>query len=317
MNIRSILAVALLCASQAALAKKAPLPMPLAPQLQVEVILNQQEMGVDVPATAGAIGAQFGILGALIGAMITSSEVATAEKHVADIRNLLIDYHFNESFERTIRAKLASDGISPNPQITFMASPWDAETAKRAGKVSADGILIIVPRFSIYNNFELMTVQMSVSSVNRTVKPDGKIKQKVVFFRNYVMQFPLDKIAGNNSLEDSQRWIALGKQGMAALLDAGVDQVVDMIVYDFSAQGRQESSVKAAHENADFHGKTYSGRKVRADPNWIWVRARGNVGLYGITGYYPLSGIASLPVAAPAAAPVAVPATTPPPGSQQ
>jgi len=313
MNVRLILLVALLSVSAAAPAKKYETPMPLAQDLQVEVILNQQELGVDVPATASSVGAQFGLLGALIGATITAGQVANAEKRVAEIRNVLVDYRFNDNFERQLRAKLASEGISPNPQFTFMATPWDAYSATKAGKLAADGVLIITPRYSITNNFEVLKVSLNARFVNRKFKPNGKMKEKNLVMSWYSFQFPLTKLDGSYATEDAQRWIDLGRQEMHGLLDQGITQVVDMMVYEFSAEGRQaaKTKTKAKAKNTLLKGKPYWGWSLRETPDWIWLREWG---VLGITGYYPVDGLTKAagtasPVAASAAADSATPAT--------
>ena len=76
---RVCLAVVLAVLSVGVSAKQKPLPMPLAPALPVEVVLNQHELAVDVPNTAAAMGGQFGLLGALIGSGIQNAQVKNAE----------------------------------------------------------------------------------------------------------------------------------------------------------------------------------------------------------------------------------------------
>lgn len=295
MNVRLIMLVALLSVSAAASAKRYEAPMPLAQDLQVEVVLNQQELGVDVPATASSVGAQFGLLGALVGSAITAGQVANAEKRVAEIRNVLVDYRFNENFERQLRAKLASEGISPNPQFTFMATPWDAYSATKAGKVAADGVLIITPRYSITNNFEVLKVSLSARFVNRTFKPNGKMKEKNLLMSWYSFQFPMTKLDGSFATEDAQRWIDLGPQEMQGLLDQGITQVVDMMVYEFSPEGRQVAKTKTKAKNTFLKGKPYWGWSLREAPDWIWLREWG---VAGITGYYPVDGMTKAAAAA-------------------
>jgi hypothetical protein len=311
MNIRLVVLVALLSVSSAVSAKKAPLPMPLAQNLPVEVVLSQQEIAVDVPATAGQIGAQFGLIGALVGASINAAQVSNAERRVAEIRNLLVDYRFNERFEQRLREKLPSEGISPNPQFTILASPWDAETADKANKLEALGVLVVAPRYSIQNNFELMTVSLSISSIDRTFKKNGKPKQRLKFSNYYAFQFPLTKLAGSGATEDSQRWLSLGKERMHAFLDEGIDQVIDMAVYEFSAAGREQAAIKTKAKNNYLHNKAYWGWQVRADPNWIWLR---EYGVIGMRGYHPVDESAPASVAAaptPAAAATTEASATP------
>ena len=286
MNVRLILLVALLSGSSAASAKKFQPPMPVQ-NLQVEVVINQQELAVDVPDTAANIGMQFGAIGGLIGGVVMMGQEANAERVVADLRHELIDYRFNEVFERQLRAKLASEGLSPNPQFTFMASPIDVDSATMAGKVAGNGILIITPRYSITNNFEVLQVSMNVRSVNRTFKANGKPKEKTLFWRNYSFKYPMAKVKGSLALEDSKRWVGMGKLQLHGLLEQASSQVIDMLVYEFSPAGRELLASKEKPKNTYLNEKAYWGWSMRQDPKWIWVR-EFNVG--GITGYHPITG---------------------------
>ena len=81
---RIVIGLALLCLGQNVFAaKQEPLPLPLEPQLSVELILGQQEMAVDVPDSSAAT-AQFGLIGALVGSAIENAQVQNAEKRVVD-----------------------------------------------------------------------------------------------------------------------------------------------------------------------------------------------------------------------------------------
>jgi hypothetical protein len=286
MKLRLVALVALLCVCTTVSAKKpAPLPTPLAPQLPVEVILNQHEMGVDVPATAAQVGMQFGLLGALIGAAIQQQQVSNAEERVAEIRNLLVDYRFNERVEARLRERLPSEGISPEPQFTFMPSPWDAQTAFAAHKQSQKGIMEIVPRYAISSDFEQIHVTLTVTINDRTVKSNGKVKDKPTTWRTYSWAIPMEKKAGSGATEDSKRWVAMGAPRLGALLDEAVDQVVDMFVYDFSADGRKEGLESVKHATASLQTHSYPGREVRHGDEWIWVRS----GPVGMAGYHPIN----------------------------
>ena len=98
-------------------AKPQVLPMPLGDAMTVELVLNQQEIGVDVSQT-NAMAAGGGLLGALIVAGIDNSRTKSAEERIVPIRDLLLSYPFNERVEREIRADVPSPGIGANPNIS-------------------------------------------------------------------------------------------------------------------------------------------------------------------------------------------------------
>ena len=60
---RICLALGLALSCFAVAAKPAEVPMPVAQELPVELVFNQQELEVEVPQTASAVGMQFGLIG--------------------------------------------------------------------------------------------------------------------------------------------------------------------------------------------------------------------------------------------------------------
>lgn len=285
------IALAALCFNVSA--KPAPLPVPLAQDLPVEVVLNQHELAVDVPETAGAVGAQFGLIGALIGSAVQNSQVKNAEERVVPIRNALLDYRFNERVEAALRAKLASEGLSPNPTVKVMATPWDAADARQNKQDMPLHAMVITPRYAIDSGFGSLSVSLLTQVVDRTVKPNGKVKTKILFSRNYAFRFPLMGALGEDS---PQRWAGMGATRLGALLDQGVNQATDMLVHDFSPAGRAEWAQKIKRESATVKGVTYPGRVVRQTDDWVWVRTGNAMVLATLQGYQPVD-----PNATPAA----------------
>ena len=207
------------------------LPYPIEQNLPVVVILNQQEMQVDVPDSS-AVGSQFGLLGALISAAVDSTATKNAETRIAAIRNLMVDYHFNQKFEEAIRASLATPGISNNPQITIARSTGEiANSVVKPRPAEVLTNLQITPRYSISNNFETVSLTMTVQYLSSTLKPNGKVKQNIVFSRIYKFNIPMDPIKGSLALDDSNRWAALGSEQLISLADQSIKQVTDMLAF--------------------------------------------------------------------------------------
>jgi len=279
-------------------AKPAPLPIPLAQELPVEVVLNQHELAVEVPATASAVGMQFGLIGALVGSAVQNAQVKKAEERVVPIRNALLDYRFNERVEAALRAKLASEGLSPNPTIKVMATPWDAVDAQQSKQDMPLHALVIVPHYAIDYDFNTLSVSLLAQLVDRTVKPNGKVKTKFLFSRNYAFRFPLAGALGD---DNPQRWAGMGAQRLGALLDQGVNQATDMLVHDFSPAGRADREQKIKRETATVKGMSYPGRAVRQSDEWVWVRT-GNGMFATLQGYQPVDPSATPAASADAAA---------------
>lgn len=291
------LGLASLCLDAAA--KTPVVPMPVARDLPVELVLDQHEIAVDVPATAAAVGMQFGLVGALIGSAVQNAQAKKAEERVVPLRNLLVEYRFNERLEEALRAKLASAGLSPNPQLTVRKTPWDAAEANAQPTVMQ--ALVLTPRYAMSNDFKQMSVTLSVSLVERTRKSNGKYKAKELFFRNYAFDFPMLAAQGPEE-QMVQRWSALGSTGLASLLDQGVAQVADLLAYDFSEAGRAEWGQTGKGMVTTVAGKGYAGQQVRQGEGWAWVRV-GKGWAQTLQGHRPLDAAAIAALTAPAAVP--------------
>jgi len=283
---------------------------------QIEVTLTQPELAVDVPDTGGAVAAGVGgILGALIGAAINKAAVANAEKRVAEMRNALVDYHFNDRFEQALRAKLAAADLAPAPSVEYLRSVRGRDELIAANAVPRTGLLVLTPRYAITSDFERLSVKVQATTLDRTLKGE-KVKERYRAFNSYVYSFPMKRISGSDATEDSKRWVELGGTEMAAMFEEGIDQVTDMIVYDQTSAGQAEAATKV----------TRQGRTVGPTPDRQWQRTR-----LGMTATHPIDGtskefserdaariaaakattpVTSAAALAPAATPVAAPVET-------
>lgn len=277
------------------------IPNPVASALDVEIVLNQQEIEVNVVSTAPVAG-QFGLLGALVGAAIDTANAKAAEARVVDIRNMLVDFNFNQAVEDAIKTAVATPGISPAPKVAVRKTAWDAvaEQGYPAGG-QPQTVLRLTPRYAIASNFESITVSMQALYVERTVKDSGKIKESSIFSRNYSFELPLEVRQNSGADEDADRWVAIGKDGLAALLNQGVKQVSDMLAYDFSTEGRALAMQASSGKKTEFKGKQYKGTVLRETPDFIWV-ANGKSKARIIIGVQPVADAVELPVAAAQAA---------------
>lgn len=250
--------------------------LPVAPEpKQIEVMLTQPEMAVDVPNTGGAVAAGVGgILGALIGAAINKAAVSNAETRVAEMRNTLVDYHFNDRFEQVLRAKFAAANLAPAPTVEYLHSVRGRDELIAANAVSRTGLLYLSPRYSITSDFERMSVTVPATTLDRSLKGE-KVKERYRAFGNYTYSFPMQKIAGSGATEDSKRWVGLGGPEMVAMIEEGIDQVTDMIVYDQSPAGLVEAKTKVDRK----------GRNVGPTADRQWLRTR-----MGMTASHPIDG---------------------------
>jgi hypothetical protein len=289
-----VAALSALVLSQAAAAKA-----PVAQARDIELVLTQQELAVDVPNTGGAVAAGVGgLLGALVGAAINNAQVANGEKRVAEMRNQLIDYRFNQRFEQALTAKLAAANLPEAAKLEVVTSVRGADELKAAGAVPRNYVLVLTPRYAITSNFEDLSVTVGALWVDRTLNAKGKVKQKFVLSRSYAVRFPMQEIAGSGATEDAQRWVALGGTELAAMLDKGIDEVTAMVVYDLTPAGLAESQGKE-WTNLQLAGKPRRGRLVEPAPGVHWLRGR-----FALEDFHPIDGKSAVfSTAAAAAAP--------------
>lgn len=275
-----------------------PQPMPLGDRLPIEIVLGQQEMGVDVSTTGAAVAGAVvgGLIGGLISAGIANAQVKAAEERVVPLRDTMIAYDFSRRVDAELRGKLASEGISMNPEITSMTTTWDAIDAQNANRLPSHA-MVIYPRYSIDSKFARLRVQLLVQIVDRKVSSKGKVKSKPSFSRLYAFNYDIE----DGNLDDNiGQWTSLGGEGMATLVDRGITQTVDMLVHDFSPQGRAEWKRRAAkQQSVKIRGERHSGFPVRETDDYVWVRSGSKTQFF--EGFQPID-IAALKTTLSAAA---------------
>jgi hypothetical protein len=276
-------------------ARTVELPTPIARELPVELVLNQQEMAVEVPQTAAAVGMQFGLIGALVGSAVQNSQAKKAEARVVPLRDLLVHYRFNDRLEAAVRAKLASDGLSPDPQLTVRQTAWDE--ARANAQPASMQALVLVPRYAMTYDFQNLSVSLATSYVERTPKSNGKYKTRTLFRRVYKFDFPMAAAPAEG--EDMVlRWTALGSDGLSRLLDEGIAQTTDMLAFDFSAEGRSQWTQTGKGQSAEAAGQHFPGMQVRQGAGWVWVRS-GKGWAQSLVGHRPLDATTLAALAAP------------------
>lgn len=256
-------------------------PVPLGENLAIELVLGQQEVGVDVSQT-NAMAAGGGLLGALIVAGVDNARTKNAEERIVPIRDLLIAHRFNDSFEREIRAKLPSNGITTTPVFVVRDTALGAIDAQN-NLQAASRAFVLTPRYAFDNRFTQMTVRVNAQVVDRQPKSNGKIKAVIGFNRSYTFHFILPETS--DDLEANVKaWTAFGTDALTAMLDEGMRQSIDMLVFDFSEEGRTQWESYDRKASVRLAGRSYPGLTVREAPEWVWTRV-GKGWMQAINGY--------------------------------
>lgn len=265
-------------------------PSPISRQLQVEVVRGPERLEMVVPNTASAIGMQLGLVGGLIGAAVQDQQQRTAEANIAPLRDMLDGYSFYDRFEQTLHARLASEGISPDPQFDVNSASW------QSGGAEEPEALILIPRFAMDYDFRRFNVTMVAQWVKRTTNTKGKTELKALLVRRYAYTFP---IWMGMPAERFAKWAGLGRERMREMMDEAADQLVDMLVYDFSSEGRATWQAKIGKkEFAHISVFGFPGRTIRQKPDWVWVQDQVGKEWPMLHGYHPI--IESTEVSIPA-----------------
>lgn len=169
--------------------------------------------------------------------------------------------------------------------------------------------LVLVPRYAIDHKFNELIVTLTAQLVDRIPKSNGRFKTKLQFSQVYGFHFPL-AVSGKDD-ENLKRWKAVGAPRMMAMLDVGVENLVDMLVYDFSAEGRAQWDERLPSSEVLIKGLRYTGMPIRQTEDYAWIRT-GMRMARSVRGYYPVleNAPTPTPVATTAAAATAEAAPT-------
>lgn len=258
--------------------------MPLGHHFPVDVVFDQQEISVDVldgnfpkPATGGLLGEWF-------------------EKHAATLRALLISYPFRGRMEEAIRAKVPSAGLSPEPVFTFQTATLEAIDVQSEHQLASQA-LALTPHYAFNTRFTEMTVRITAWLLQRSFKPDGKTNVRVAFRHIYAFHVLLPN--GGRGVPNGEAWVALGGPRLMELLDEGVQQSVDMLVFDFSEEGRAQWNTYERGAHSTLNGHKYKGTFLRGTSEWVWTRFGEGMAM-SLNGYQIAEASAPAQVEAPA-----------------
>lgn len=252
-------------------------PSPIAQQLLIEVVHGPNLPPLEVSPVPLAIWMQFGLVGSMVGQAIHDGDVNNAEAKIAPLRDMLADYDFYGRLEQALHARVASEGISPHPQFDSRNSSW-----QDAG-VAEPEALILVPAFSMSPDLGELNVTMLAQWIKRV---RGRSELDVLLTRKYAYSFPM---AMGKPAERSASWAALGRERLHGLMDEAAGQLVDMLVYDFSSEGRarwQAKIEKGAFARVNDVG--FGGREIRRGPGWVWVQVQIGKEWPVLRGHHPV-----------------------------
>jgi hypothetical protein len=258
---RILATIVLLATPLIVMASKADgLPMPLGEQLPVELVATQNGINVEILNNAG-----LDLMVPMLGSGLNRAAARNAEARVGPINQALSAYRYGERFEARLRASLASEGISPAPVLTVHS----LQDSARSRDVPLHA-LVLTPQYTMSQDFDRLYVRLHVQLVDREPKADGQYKARARATRIYMFSHRLKETKVEQHVA---AWHSLPPPVLAALLDEAIGHVIDMMVYDFSAEGRAEWDANVRNGRARLDGHVYGGKEVRRGEGWIWLRS--------------------------------------------
>lgn len=269
-----------------------PLPLPLAPDLPIELVMGQSTVTVDVNRLQYSGG---GVLEFLIIDGVNSAMENAGERRLVDIRELLAGFDFNRELEQVLREKIPSESLSPAPRFDIRKELWKGKEVASNASWQPGLVMVVVPHYAFSANFEKLTVRLAVSLEERERRSSGKGKANEIDERIYQFVFWLDPIPGQSRDATAARWIGVGRDELISMLRQGIGQVADMVAYDFSPEGRSEGAAKVrGNESGRFQDLKTFGRPLRMGDAWYWTRTYYRVDeshkIKMIQGIRPLRG---------------------------
>lgn len=200
------------------------------PGLKVEVVGTHPQLGV---ATSRQLVPAIDLVSSLAAVAVMKKQMLDAEARDAPLRDRLRDYPFNQNIVAALRSKLAAPGTGSGPVIELLDTPAQVEAAEQASRDTMQ-VMVLAPSYTLDVYSDVLTVTLQANVVERRFK-GSKVKATPVVARAYDYAFTLPADGRREGVDD---WLAFDAAALGAILDIGIAQVTDMLVYDFSAAGR-------------------------------------------------------------------------------
>jgi hypothetical protein len=209
--------------------------------------IRQSEIYVFVPIATG--GAGFGLIGALIDAGIDSARTSNAEKAVTPLRNALVDYSFETTFQEQLK-----DSLSQVPWLHASGfgvvrdiSNDGLERAISASKASS--VLFVVADYRLSNDGDVLLVTLEVALMPNNEqlkalipgKPDTKNTASLVnaLYRNRIL-FEAHVNSTGDRDKNVAEWSANNGSAARAALKMAAKKLTPILAEDIQ---RAESDV--------------------------------------------------------------------------
>jgi hypothetical protein len=221
---------------------------------EVVVPIAQSEIYVFVPVSTSAsssVGASFGLLGAIVGtaidAGINDARTTKAEAAVKPLRDALVDFKFDETFQSDVKNSISSvpwmhvDNVRVVKQVTN-GSLDQVLTDSKAGAV-----LFAATDYHLSNAADILSITVAVSlfpnnDTLRALKANSKIKgdfksavANALYHNTMAYETKAPDSTGDRD-HNMANWSANGGAAMRASLTSGMEKLAAMLADDLQRQ---------------------------------------------------------------------------------
>jgi hypothetical protein len=266
------------------------------PSADVVLATSQKEIYADImAANSSAVSVQFGLLGALIGAVVDASvnsgKSKTAEKKVAVVKDSLLDYDFNSELKNNLDQELQNISwlnieslVEENGyDQTKLNSVFEASTSDAVFIVEAGYYL--VPDF---NHFKL-SVNINAYAKNQDLKNLAALKvaalkdseeEKSLLYRNNMVFISSLPISHESAELAAKAWAENEGQLIRRAMGNAVKEIKLMLTMDLNTNGDIYKKGSLDIEKKDIRTYSYipsikesaSGRLIESNSDRVLLR---------------------------------------------
>lgn len=116
--------------------------------------------------------------------MIENSESKKGENAVLPLRNMMVDYDFQQRLASALQAGLPDSGIATRPVVSISNLPWEGRADLQT---TPPRTLVIRPRYALDQTMSAMYVTRQATLEDREARRGG-VKRRIAFTRPYTFR---------------------------------------------------------------------------------------------------------------------------------
>lgn len=246
------------------------LPRPLAQQMDVELRVPTEEIGVAV-AQGDAMAAGGGLIGVLVQSAVDGVRARGAEQRVAEIRNQLVGNDYREVSREAVETHLDRSLVAPDLAVTLSTQSVEQELA--AGELAdRRNVMVLEHTYYFDEHFSFVQVQLGASLGDRRIDRNRVREENMRFYNRYYYTVPLADLDNIPKREDRvAAWATGGPEVIDAAIRDGMRETIQMLNYDLAAAPEQAGTERTPARRAEIPVQVL---EVKRDGDRMWGRER-------------------------------------------